>query len=367
MLPQAFYPEGSYGALGRHIKIFDAYAEQHALWKEGGLDRMVEAGEMTAQEAQSTSDFPSYLAFFIRRVFQEPYTEIQGQWDQWTQPISVEDFLQYSFTRWGRFPNIPRKPLNGPYARIVFTELPGGNYQIVEWGAEWDVTRQLIISDRLNKLAEAPRMLGEAMARTQSTEAVTVLESNPTMWDGNALFSSNHHNIGSTALTPDINGANAVIAGIDAIDTQTDDQGYKVNNPTSPLILLIPRALRWIADTLLNQDQLPLDSTSATSLLRPNALRRTNVRITVVEDWFLTDTNNWYLLAAPTSRIGTIAALNLQGNTIPFIGLRRPETAALFGGDDPYTFAFEEQQMKVRHDFEYVAYEWKTAYGAIVS
>jgi hypothetical protein len=355
MLPQMAYPEGTFGSYGKHFQILDAYMEQRQL---------LAAGVLSADEAMSVSDFPTYINNFVRHSFQARREEVRGKQDQWTQPREVQDFLPYSFSRWGRLPNIPRKPLNGPYARLHFKELPGGSYQIVEWGAEVDLTRQLIISDRTNEFAQIPAMMGEAEARTESTEAVTVLESNPTMWDGNALFSVAHANIATTALTADITGANLILTAINAIANQRDAEGYRVNNPTQPLVLLVPQALEQVATDLMTRENLPLDATNAASLLRPNPVRG---RATVIVEWFLTDTNNWYLLVQPTGQNGAIAALNLLGVTTPFVGLKAPETRALFGGDDPYSFAFEELSYKIRHDFEYVAFEWTSAYGGIVA
>jgi hypothetical protein len=155
-----------------------------------------------------------------------------------------------------------------------------------------------------------------------------------------------------------------ILAGIDAMDAQRDDEGYRVNNPGSPLVLMVPRGLQQTAFDLRDREQLPIDSTSATSLNRPNPVRG---RFTVIVEWFLTDTNNWYLFVDPTGAFGAIASLNLLGNTEPFIGLKAPETRALFGGDDPYTFAFDELAYKIRHDFEYVAFEWKGTYAGIVA
>lgn len=354
-MPQ--YLPGSFGyeANGRRLRILDAYIEAR---------RLTEAGLLTGQEAMSTSDFPTYIGGFLRRSFYERYTEVSGAWNQYTKNLTVEDFEQYTSSTFGRFPDIPEKSLNGPYEQLAIRELPGPNYRLKEWGAAFSLTRQLIISDRLNKFRDLPTIFAEAMARTISKTAVAVIEANANTYDGNALFSSAHANIGSTALTVDLAGANALIAAEDAIDTQRDLEGYKVINGTDPKVLIYPRELRWIARQLNDREFLPIDVTSGTSVLRPNPIQG---RYTLVEELYLTDTNNWYMAVNPTGPQGFLAAVTLNGNTTPFLGVKDPQVNGVLGGDDPYTFDFDELDYKIRHDFDFKAVEWRTVYGAIVS
>jgi hypothetical protein len=331
-------------APGRKIRIFEAYIE--------------------AKEAMSTSDFPTYIAKIIRHVFQQRYTELEGSWPQYTAKQSVEDFEKYTWSRWGRFPDIPEKSFNGPYEELALKELPGGELQLREFGAAFSLTRQLIISDRLGEIAKFPTLFAEALARTQSKEAaVNQFQANPTMWDGNALFSANHANTGTTALTANETGAATLIAAETALEAQTDDEGYKVNinYGRDGYTLIIPRELRWIAAVLNGQEQVP---NAGNTLNVPNLVRG---RYTIVEEPFFTDANNWYMAADPTGPLAFLAYVTLQGAEQPFLGLKDPGVRAVLGGNDPYSFEFDEISYKLRHDFAYVPVEWKGVYGSIVA
>lgn len=363
------YPIGSLGyeAQGRHLRTLDAYIEARAgvrarLANQSMLN--VEQRELLAQEAMSVSDFPTYIGSFQRRSFLGRYTEVSGAWAQYTHTMSVEDFETYTTSRFGRFPDIPQKPLNGPYEHMAIQELPGPSIKLIEWGAAWSLTRQLVLSDRLGKIRDLPTLAADAMARTVSKRAVSVLLSNPLTYDGIALIHASHNNIGSTALTADIAGVTALIAAFDAIDTQTDAEGYKIVGPGSNYTLIIPRQLRWIAEQLRDQPTLPLDVTSGTSLQRSNQVQG---RFTIVEEPYLTDANNWYVTVDPQGDNGFIAAITLNGNTTPFIGLKDPGVRGILGGDDPYSFDFDEIDYKVRHDFDFVPLEWRNVYGSIVA
>lgn len=361
------YRPGTFGyeANGRRLRILDSYIDARAAAASSQATYVFPAIDgMVAEEAMSTSDFPTYIASFSRHTFFGRYSEVSGAWSQYTKDFSVVDFEDYTASRFGRFPDIPVKPLNGPYEQMAIRELSGPTYSLIEYGASWALTRQLVLSDRLNKFSDLSGLAGDAMARTVSKAAVAKIEANPNLWDGVALFAAGHGNIGSTALTADVAGANLLKVAFDAIDNQLDPEGYKVVNATSSYTLLIPRALRWIAEALRDRDTLPLDVTSGTSLLRANEVKG---RFSVVEEPYFTDTNNWYVYSDAKGETGFLGAITLNGNKTPFIGLKDPAVRGILGGDDPYSFDFDEIEYKVRHDFAFVPLEYRSVYGAIVA
>jgi hypothetical protein len=338
-------------APGQHIRLFDAYIEAR---------EQAEAGLLDAQEAMSTSDFPTYIGSLSRHTFLDRFQEISGSWTQYSRDFSLEDFESWDMSRWGRFPDIEEKPLNGPYNDIYLKELPGENLRLREWGNTFGLTRQLIISDRLNEIAKWPRMLGESLARTMSkVAAIDAFQSNPTMFDGNALFSSAHANLGAaTALTSDKAGMDLLKALELKLDTQTDDEGYKVTSPGNQRTLIIPVEYRWIVNALMNNDVLPDGSGN----LIPNEVKG---RYAVIEERYFTDANNYYMSSDLKGQLAFLAAVTLNGNTTPFIGVKDGGVRAVLGGNDPYSFEFDEIAYKIRHDFNFKPVEWRGIVGAL--
>lgn len=337
-------------APGQHLRLFDAYIEAR---------EQAEAGLLEGQEAMSTSDFPTYLGSLNRHAFLGRFQEISGSWSQYTRDFSLEDFEDWTTSRWGRFPDIEEKPLNGPYNDIYLKEFPAESLRLREFGNTFGITRQLVISDRLNEIAKWPRMLGEALARTMSKiAAIDALQANPTMFDGNALFSSAHANLGAaTALTADKAGMDLLKALELKLDTQTDDEGYKVTSPTGGRTLIIPVEYRWIVNALMNNDVLPDGSGN----LIPNEVKG---RYALIEERYFTDANNYYMASDLKGELAAIAAVTLNGNTTPFIGLKDPGVRAVLGGNDPYSFDFDEIAYKIRHDFNFKPVEWRGWVGA---
>lgn len=338
--------------VGKRIRLFDAYIEAR---------EAAENGELDAQEAMSVSDFPTYLAKLVRHAFLARFTEVQGAWTGYTRSMPLEDFEQYTSSRFGRFADIPQKGLNGEYTELAIKEFAAETLRVLEWGAGFSVTRQLIISDRLNKVAEMPTLLAEALARTMSKRAaVTALQSNPTMYDGNALFHANHGNLVTTALAATVTGSDNLKTLDLKFDAMTDDEGYKIVVPGART-LVIPPELRYTAKAINENELIP----NGASALEVNQVRGLFGNI-IIEPYF-TDANNYYVFADPTGEMAALAAINLNGNTTPFIGLKDPGVRGILGGNDPYSFEFDEIKYKIRHDFEFKPVEWRGVVGAIVT
>jgi hypothetical protein len=352
--------ENSLGiAPGKKIRIFEAYLEAREAAANGELD---------AEEAMSTSDFPTYISKFIRHTFLERFREISGKWPAYTRDFSLEDFEDYSSSRFGRFTDIPERSPNAEYDELAISEYPGEVLRLREWGAAFGLTRRLIISDHLNKLTDLPRQLADALARTQSKEAaVNQFQANPTMFDGNALISAGHSNIQTTALTANVAGMNELIAAETKLEAQTDQEGYQIvvtpgsdGSLESPgLWLIIPTELKWVAQALNANELIP----NASNQLEANQVRG---RYNILIEPYLTDANNWYLSVDPKSELGFLASVTLNGNNTPFLGLKDPGVRGVLGGDDPYSFEFDEIKYKIRHDFAFKPIEWRGIVGAIV-
>jgi hypothetical protein len=346
-------------APGRRVRIYDAYIEAREAVAEGVADGTFEED---GQEAMSVSDFPTYIGTLFRHRFLEKFTEIQGRWPDYVHDFDVEDFEDHEWSTWGRFPDIPERSPNGPYEQLAVRELPGGLVNIREFGAGFGLTRRLVLSDRLNQISKLPDDFADALARTMSKEAaVNKFQANPTMWDGNALFSSAHGNLGSTALTANETGMNALIAAEQAMDDQEDDEGYPIIVPGGRRTLIVPTELKWIVGVLTGQQLIP---NAGGTLLVPNQVAG---RYDVIEEPFFTDANNWYMAQDLKGRLGFLAHVTLNGNTTPFLGVENPGVRAILGGDDPYSFEFDEIGYKIRHDFNFVPTEWRGIFGAIVA
>jgi len=339
-------------APGRTIRVYEAYIE---------AKKQADAGLLDAEEAMSTSDFPTYMSALIRHRFLTRFSELQGVWTQYTKDFSLEDFEEWTSSRFGRFADISQKALNAPYEQLAIKEFPAEKLRLKEWGNGFSLTRQLILADRLGEIARLPNLLAEALARTMSKRcAVTMFEGNPTMYDGEALFSAAHGNIKTTALTANITGVQTVQAADLLFDDMTDDEGYKIVTPGNRT-MIIPTEYRWIAKALQQNQLIPNAGGTA---LDANLIAGT---FDILMEPFFSDDDSWYLAADLKGDMAFMAHITLNGNTTPFVGLKDPAVRAVMGGNDPYSFEFDEVEYKLRHDFEFKPIEWRGIIGSVVS
>lgn len=335
---------------GKHVRLYDAYLD--AL--ESG-----EPFEIDGQEAISLNDFPTYLSKLVRHRFLTRFNEIQGVWPSYTRQMDLEDFEESTSSRFGRFADIPERGLGGPYDQMAIREFDNEKIRVKEWGAGFSVTRQMIITDRLNKIAELPGLLAEALARTMSKKAaITCLAANPTMYDGNALISAGHGNIVTTALAATTTGRDNLKTLDLKFDDFTDDEGYQIVTPGGRT-LLIPTELRFVARAINENELLP----NGASALEANDVK--GIFDNIIIEPFFTDPSDYYVLSDPTGALSPIAYITLNGVTTPFIGLKDPGVRAVLGGNDPYSFDFDEIAYKLRHDFHFKPIEWRGIVGAI--
>lgn len=133
-----------------------------------------------------------------------------------------------------------------------------------------------------------------------------------------------------------------------ALETQRgflDRDGNKL--ALQPAFILVPIELEYTAKEIL-ESQI-LIGTPASNVLAPNANVMQNA-IQVVVEPFLTSATTWYLFASPAVAPG-LAVGFLNGKDTPDLMLKDPAVRLVLGGNDPYSFEFDEIAYKVRHDW----------------
>lgn len=155
------------------------------------------------------------------------------------------------------------------------------------------ITHKAVKTYQVNILREVMRSLGRSAAYTieQMAFGVFNLGTSVNGGDGVPLFSNSHplydgstdSNIASADLTPD-----ALFDAIVYFSTLTDDRGIPIY--AEPKILLIPPALVKVAHEILKSPYAPYTGDN-----QVNYLYDQNIKIIVSR--YLTDNNDWYLLA----------------------------------------------------------------------
>jgi hypothetical protein len=106
--------------------------------------------------------------------------------------------------------------------------IPDGKetYALATFGRRFAITRATLINDDLDAFTRIPMMAGRAAADLESDTVYGILLANPTMADGNALFSSAHNNLAGSGGAISVTTAQAAEI---AMGSQVGLEGRPIN------------------------------------------------------------------------------------------------------------------------------------------
>ncbi len=284
----------------------------------------------------STSDFPKILENNSRKAMLHGFEEAEEVFPRFTRPGNLSDFKQHSRVGLGTFDTLDEIPESGEYKHGTIGER-AENIKLATYGKLFSISRQAIINDDLSAFTDIPRKMGRAAARTVGDLVFAVINDNPTMSDGTALFHANHKNLAGSGAAPT---AATVGAGRTAMRTQKDGKAT-LNIP--PSFFLVPAALEDTAKVLMMSETDPSQANSK----KPNPVRNA-AEVVVDARLDAASLTAWYLLADP-NRFDTIEVGYLDGVAAPFL-------------DQQDGWSVDGVEYKVRIDAAAAPLEFRTMY-----
>ncbi len=284
----------------------------------------------------STSDFPKILENNSRKAMLRGYEEAEEVFPQFTRAGNLSDFKQHSRVGLGTFDTLDEIPESGEYKHGTIGER-AESIKLATYGKLFSISRQAIINDDLSAFTDIPRKMGRAAARTVGDLVFAIINANPTMSDGTALFHADHSNLAGSGGAPT---AATVGAGRTAMRTQKDGKAT-LNIP--PAFFLVPAALEDTAKVLMVSETDP----SKTNSRIPNPVRNA-AEVVVDARLDVASLTAWYLLADP-NRFDTIEVGYLDGVAAPFL-------------DQQDGWTIDGVEYKVRIDAAAAPLEFRTMY-----
>jgi HK97 family phage prohead protease len=145
----------------------------------------------------STSDFPLILANAVTKRLRDAYNQAPSLWKSFSRQSNAPDFKSKYVVLLSEAPRFTKVYEGGEYKYGKLSE-DGTNYAIATYGVIVAITRQAIINDDLGAFDRIPSLYGRAAMDNESDIVWALITANPTMSDGNALFSSAHGNLTGT-------------------------------------------------------------------------------------------------------------------------------------------------------------------------
>lgn len=322
--------QGFQGSLIGQI-IADEDFENHAL--EGAI-----AAATSLKEA-TTSDFGDLVgdSSNVERELIRAYDIAPSNWRKLVSMVPLRDVKTVTRLRRSdtdRYLAVPEgaEHEQGDWSSYKVT------YDPVKYERGVNFTWEMLINDDLGAFRAIGRELGLAAQNTVNDFVIAFLRDNPTIYDTDTLFHANHDNLGSAALDEA-----SLSAAVTAVRGQTSEKGNPLN--IEPGYLVVPPELEFTAKKLVNSVLVPGGNYNDINVLQG--------MVEVLVEPLLTDANNWYLVAKPSS----IATIEMG-----FLGGR--ETPEILVKDD---FERDVIWYKGRLVFGGAVLDYRGFYGAIVT
>jgi hypothetical protein len=265
----------------------------------------------------TTGSFPNLLLDAANKTLLAAYEEATYTWSIWArQAASVDDFKPINRIRLGESPDLEAIPEGAKYPEGAMADAKT-SYSVQKYGKQFTVSWETVINDDLDALSRIPAMHGNAARRLQNKKVYEVLTSNPTMSDGQALFSASH---GS--------GSN-VSGGAGAPAVATLNTGYQqmmlqkgINSDAilglTPSFLIVPPGYSATALEIVNSQSYNAanNNEGVINIYGVNGVRP--LQVVVEPILHAASTTNWYL-AANTNQVDTVELAFLSGEESPVL------------------------------------------------
>ncbi len=286
---------------------------------------------------QTTGDFTVLLENVMHKTLQASYAVTPDTWSQVCGIGTVTDFRVANRYLRGTFGALDSLNEAGEFKN---KSIPDGAKQTIQAGTKGNIinlSRQAIINDDMGVFTDLATDLGRAAKLTIEIDFYALLNSNPVMFDGFALFSAQHANIAAVGGPP---GVAVFDAARVQMATQKDVSGNEFLD-IRPDIWLGPLGLEGATKVIIGS---PYDPDATSKLQRPNMVQ--GLVGTIVGTPRLTGAP-WYMFADKDSA-PAIEVVFLNGVQEPYL-------------DNELGWRVDGTEWKVRLDYGVGAVNWRSA------
>lgn len=233
----------------------------------------------------TTATFTYLLGTSMNKRLLRDYQTWTAEWMKFCIIVPIRDFKQQTRVRMGAFGSLPIVPEDSAYTSVTLQD-SAATYVPQKRGNLVTVSRETIVNDDLNAIRTIPTKLAAAAAYTLAEFVYGFLSSNPTIYDGSALFTSGapHNNLGSSALS-----TSAMQSGVTAMREQTNFAGKRIG--LRPKFLIVPPELEFSAMVMTKSAGVPGSPN--------NDINPMLGYVTPIVSPQLTNTSQWFMAADP--------------------------------------------------------------------
>lgn len=146
----------------------------------------------------TTSDFPVLLSNAMGKTAAQAYTASESALKQLCRTTVLSNFKPSTQVRLGELGRLDEMAETGEFKSTTRAE-NGESMSLKTYGKSLNVSRNLLINDDLGLLGDITSGFGTAAAQTEADILVALLESNPDLSDGTAVFAAGRNNYSAAA------------------------------------------------------------------------------------------------------------------------------------------------------------------------
>ncbi len=304
--------------------------------RTGSMDKMSLVGNAFMH---TSSDFPSLLGATISRSLLRGYDSAgeQTTFERWTSKGSLPDFRAADVVQMGAVPMLKKVAEDGEYTYATFTD-GKETRRLYTYGKILRLSRASIINDDLGVFTTIPQRMGNAARRTLDFQCYDVLNSNPLMGDGVALFNAAHNNLIASGTALD----SAKLAELALKLSLSKDLDGVTPLGIRPKFLLVPMTLEVKANQIFKSDFEFIESKD--NVRKPNGVQ--NQYEPIASPWLDQASTTAFYLAADPAVYDTVVVEYLDGNESPTI-------------EEKQGWNIDGVEIKIRHDWSVKAFDWR--------
>lgn len=319
------------------LDVAKAYSHARGI-RTTGLSKMeiagVALGINTRGALHTTSDFAELLADTASITLRRAYEEAPPTFGPIARRVTLPDFKPVKRLQLGEAPELLEVDEHGEFTRGTIGEGKEA-FQLATYGRVFGITRKALVNDDTDAFGRIPQLFGRAARKLEANIIWQQITSNPTMGDGNALFSAAHNNL---ATDGDVISIASVSRARLAMRMQTAPDGSLLD--VVPRFLVVPAALETVSDQLV----------APVVAAQPGQVNPFTGRLQVITEPRL-DANSstaWYLFASPDA-LDIIEYAYLEGEEGPMVESR-------------VGFDVDGLEIKARLDFAAKVIDWRGIY-----
>lgn len=187
-------------------------AEQFLRMRGMNTDRM-SRDEIIAKGFHSTSDLPYVVLDAANKAMMKDYSEAPQTFEPLVNRVSLQDFKTKYIIRMSDAPALLEVKEGGEIKKGALSDTKE-SYALKTYARGLAMTRQMIINDDMDFLSKIIPGWGRQARALESDLVWAQITSNPTMTDGNALFSTAHANFTDSGAVPSTATLNTAAASI---------------------------------------------------------------------------------------------------------------------------------------------------------